>query len=253
MRLAATALLAITAGMGGCADPEYDASSPQAALDSMRAMIADDRASLLTTLVHIDARDIKYDDGVTEASAINDVLAKTGDMLDRLIRVARHLRARFPVDVQQALAQVDSANQRPDAGLTRFMIDPLGLLDDQRSQLTVEDLGDGTAAVLIDGKPALGFGVQMRDIDGIWKVDVPIDLLREYRPNTREEWSVLASMMLAMENALIAFEDELDGGKFRDLNHASQRAGRLLGERVVVQAIIYSNMKKHAPKDGKRT
>jgi hypothetical protein len=56
-------------------------------------------------------------------------------------------------------------------------------------------------------------------------------------------------MMLAMENALIAFEDELDGGKFRDLNHASQRAGRLLGERVVVQALIYSNMKKNAPGD----
>jgi hypothetical protein len=253
MRLAATALLAITAGMGGCADPEYDASSPQAALDSMREMIADDRASRLTTLVHIDARDIKYDDGVTEASAINDVLAKTGDMLQRLIRVARHLRARFPVDVQQALAQVDSANQRPDAGLTRFMIDPLGLLDEQRSRLTVEDLGDGTAALLIDGKPVLGFGLQMRDIDGTWKVDVPIDLLRDYRPNTREEWSVLASMMLSMENALMAFEDELAGGKFRDLNHASRRAGRLLGERVVVQAIIYSNMKKHAPKDGKRT
>jgi hypothetical protein len=135
----------------------------------------------------------------------------------------------------------------------RFMIDPLGLLDEQRSRLTVEDLGDGTAALLIDGKPVLGFGLQMRDIDGTWKVDVPIDLLRDYRPNTREEWSVLASMMLSMENALMAFEDELAGGKFRDLNHASRRAGRLLGERVVVQAIIYSNMKKHAPKDGKRT
>jgi hypothetical protein len=60
-------------------------------------------------------------------------------------------------------------------------------------------------------------------------------------------------MMLSMENALMAFEDELAGGKFRDLNHASRRAGRLLGERVVVQAIIYSNMKKHAPKDGQRT
>lgn len=240
-------MLAMTLAAGGCADPEYDASSPQAALDSMHKMIADGRPHMLTMLVHIDARDITYDDGVTEASAIQDVLGKTGDMLERLIRVAQSLRERFPDDVKRAMSQIGSADQRADAGLARFMIDPLGLLDEQRSRLAVEDLGDGTAAVLIDGKPAFGFGLQMRGIDGLWKIDVPIDLLRNYRPNTREEWSVLASMMLSMENALIAFEDELDRGDFRNLNHASQRAGRLLGERVVVQALIYQNMKKNGP------
>jgi hypothetical protein len=126
------------------------------------------------------------------------------------------------------------------------MTDPFGLLDEQANRLTIEDLGDGTAALLIDGQPAFGFGPQMRNIEGSWKVDVPLDLLQKYRPGTRHEWAVVASMMLAMENALSTFEDELDAGSFRDLRHASDRAGRLLGERVVVQVMIYAGMKDNA-------
>jgi hypothetical protein len=52
--------------------------------------------------------------------------------------------------------------------------------------------------------------------------------------------------MLSMENALKSFEDELDRNEFRDLRHASDRAGRLLGERVFVQAMIYAGMKDNA-------
>ena len=37
-------------------------------------------------------------------------------------------------------------------------------------------------------------------------------------------------MMLAVENALTDFEAELDGGSFRSLRDASERAGRLVEE-----------------------
>jgi hypothetical protein len=233
--------------LAGCSKPEYDTASPQAALDSMYQMIADGRADMLADMIHIEPRDIAYDDGVTEASAIQDVKTKAGEMLGQLYRVANKLRERYPDQIDQELVTATAGSRRTGLDfLTRFLTDPFGLMDEQRSRITVEDLGDGTAAVLIDGKPAFGLGLQMKDIDGKWRVNVPIHLLQEYRPNTRHEWSVIASMMLAMENSLTAFETELDDGQFRDLKQASARAGRLLGERVFVQAVIYQNMKQNA-------
>ena len=40
------------------------------------------------------------------------------------------------------------------------------------------------------------------------------------------------------------FERELDSGKFKTLQQATERIGRLLGESVVVQSVIYFSMKK---------
>ena len=65
----------------------------------------------------------------------------------------------------------------------------------------------------------------------------------QYWPQTRYEWSVIASMMVAIENSLNDFEREVDQGEFRNLSQASERAGRLLGESVVVQSVIYAMMK----------
>ena len=52
-------------------------------------------------------------------------------------------------------------------------------------------------------------------------------------------------MMLGIENSLSDFEREIDRGEFRSLSHASERAGRLLGESVIVQSIIYGMMKRN--------
>src|SRR5262245_52707312 len=77
-RLCASLLLCAICSFSicGCSKPEYDTSTPDAALDSMYRMIADGRPELLGTLVYIPARDITFDDGVTEASAILNVTEK---------------------------------------------------------------------------------------------------------------------------------------------------------------------------------
>lgn len=252
--------LVVAEGLAGCSKPQYDSSTPQAALDSMYKMIADGHPEMLGTMIHIEPRDRAYADGVTEASAIAEVTGKAGQMLGQLYRVAGKLRDRYP---DQALKEVASAQARIAKGprkpgeprgrpeddldfVGRFLADPFGLMDQNRSRVSVEDLGDGTAAVLIDGKPVLGLGLQMKDVNGAWKVNIPIELLQKYRPDTREEWTVLAKMMLSIENALTAFETELDRGDFRDLAEASNRAGRLLGERMVVQGLIYQVMKENS-------
>jgi hypothetical protein len=242
--LAAACALSVIASITGC-EQQYDASTPDAALNSIYQMIADGHPEKIRTFIHIAPRDITYGDGVTEASAINDVITKAGDMLGQLYRVAGKLRTRFAKEIENELDKAERATRRGgNEEFANFLVDPFGLMDEQRSRIGVTDLGDGTAAILLDGQPAFGFGLIMRELDGRWKVDVPIDLLQQYRPETREEWTVVANLMLAIEKAFIQFEKELDAGEIRDLNHASTRDGRLLGERALIQGLIYQRMKE---------
>ena len=115
-----------------------------------------------------------------------------------------------------------------------------------------QDLGDGTAALNYNGNPIAGGFVALVETGDGWRVTVPIELVQsnEYWPQTRHEWAVIASLMLAMENSLDMFEDELDTGKFKTLDQASERVGRLLGESVIVQSVIYASMKGKDAGDG---
>jgi len=238
--------------IASCEEPRYDASTPDAALDSMRAMIDDGRPELLVRFMHIGARDRTFADGVTEASAIDDVRGKTGDLLAQLWRVSNKLKDRYP---GQVLEEVDLAREsvpvlmggRFEEPLKRFLLDPFRWIDEQRDRLTTVDLGDGTAAVLWDGQPAFGgLGLQMIETAEGWMIDIPVDLppINEYRPETREEWAVLANLMLTFENSLRHFEERLDDGDFHSLEDAANQAGRMLGESAIVQGMIYMWMKR---------
>lgn len=258
-RLAA-ALIAVSVLLTGCADPEYDTSTPERTLAAMQQMVKDGRTDLLKRVIHIEPRDITFADTVTEASAIEDVIDKTGDLLGRLYRVSRKLKERYPNDM------VDEANFVTTGGigmllgagvektLSEFLKNPFAFIDDQRQRLTVIDMGDGTAALLWDGEPPFGgLGLQMVETRQGWKIDIPVDLppINRFRPETREEWSVLANMMLAFERSLKHFEDKLDRGEFGSLADASGQAGRMLGESAVVQGLIYSMMKGKGPDESK--
>lgn len=244
--------LAVLVVLPACSDPAYDTSTPQRTVEAARKMLEDGRPDLLPTLIHLKPRDIRYDDGVTEASAINDVQRKTGEMLGQLWRVARKLRDRYPDEVKKDLAVAQGAVGRLGGGdrfgpmVRRLLTDPEGLIEDQSSRIEVEDLEDGTAAVSIDGEPAFGGALSMVETSDGWRFTIPVDLARGsgYWPDTRQEWAVIASMMLGIENSLKDFEGELDHDKFPTLRQASERAGRVVGESVVVQSVIYAYMKR---------
>jgi hypothetical protein len=51
-------------------------------------------------------------------------------------------------------------------------------------------------------------------------------------------------MLLGIENSLEDFEREVRGGGFKSLSRAAERAGRIVGESVVVQGVIYAMMKR---------
>lgn len=234
-----------------CSKPKYDTSTPQKAVEAMQAMVQDGHPELLLDLFWLEPRDVKYADGVTEASAIEDVRTKAKSMVVQLVRVSTKLKKRYPKEVEAEVAAGKTAANRGGFGGTfgRIMTDPFGWLDTNKERLKVEDLGDGTATVEIDGKPVLGGMLTMAKAGGGWKLTIPASYFQstEYFPDTREEWAVVAYMMLAIENAMTDFERELDTGKFRTLADASERVGRLITEGAAAQAIIYAMMQQNQP------
>jgi hypothetical protein len=240
--------LPVAAALGGCADPTYDTSTPVALLDSMQRAVKDGRYEDLPSFLEIAARDIEFEDGVTEESAIGDVKKKLSDMLGQLGRVSSKLKPLVEKDKKKKRTELDRLSDRFGFGpiVENILTDPFKFLDESRDKLEAEDLGDGTAALTFNGDPIAGGFVALIETGDGWRVTVPIELVQsnEYWPQTRHEWAVVASLMLAMENSLSMFEDELDTGKFKTLDQASERVGRLLGESVIVQSVIYASMKR---------
>jgi hypothetical protein len=236
-----------------CSKPAIDTGTPEALLEAVRIAVEDGRPEILPDLIDVPVREVEFADGVTEASAVEDVRDKLKDMLAQLWRVTVKLRDRFPGQVSKELAAAQSDLVPKDfrEGFARFFADPFGELQRERVNLKVEDLGDGTAALLWKDEPLWGGAIAIEERSGGWRFVVPVELLRsnEYFPDTREEWAILASMMLGIENSLTDFERELDEGKFRDLKAASTRVGRLVGESVIVQSVIYAMMKRDEPVD----
>jgi hypothetical protein len=245
----------VALALGGCggSDLPYDTSTPEVVVESARLMVENGDADRLPELIHIDARDITYEDGVTEASAIAEVKEKLSELLGRMWRVGEILQERFPDETIDSLDEAVSLVEGAGGGdwtdiVGQILSDPFGWLEDQESKLEILDLGDGTAAILWDDEPALGGFVAMIETDDGWRASVPIELVRdtEYWPNTRHEWSVIASMLLSIENGLEDFEIQVANDEFTSLSQAAAGAGRLLGESVVVQGIIYGMMKRGA-------
>lgn len=222
-------------------------------LDSATEMVTKNHAEYLPTLIEIPARDVTFDDGVTEASAISEVKAKAGDMLARLVRVAGVLRDRFPKQVDKEIkAVLGKGNKASTRDLAIAAIaDPAAWLTAQRKLLTTTDLGDGTAALSFDGQPIFAGALTLIETSDGWRIRFPVDLVRssKYWPDSREEWAVVASMMLSVENALKDFERDLQSGAIKNLDAASSRVGRLVGESVVAQSIIYAMMKRDGEDD----
>ena len=249
MRLHLIPVLACVLGaVLGCKKPKFNTSTPEDMLDAATEMVVKNQAQYLPTLLDIPSRDVTFDDGVTEASAIEEVKTKAGDMLARLVRVAGELRDRFPKQVEKEIKIVLSKGRKASARdiAIAAIADPATWLTAQRALLSATDLGDETASLQFDGQPIFAGALTLTQTSDGWRVRFPVELVRssKYWPDSREEWAVVASMMLAVENALKDFERDLNSGAIKNLDAASSRVGRLIGESVVAQSIIYAMMKR---------
>lgn len=243
-------VVSLSPALLGCGGKSEDTSTPQKALDAIARMIEEGHPENLPQMIDVNARDVTFDDGVTEASAIQNVKDKMSQMIAQLWRVSKKIKARFPEELNKEAEAGTQAAAREGFDYRelakRVLGDPFGFLSEQRARMTVEDLGDGTAAILIDDEPAYGGLLTMVETSAGWRISVPVETLRtnEYWPDTRHEWAVIASMMLGIENSLCDFEAEFDEGKIRSVREAGERVGRLVGESVVVQSVIYAMMKR---------
>ena len=249
MRLHLIPVLACVLGaVLGCKKPKFNTSTPEDMLDAATEMVVKNQAQYLPTLLDIPARDVTFDDGVTEASAIDEVKTKAGDMLARLVRVAGELRDRFPKQVEKEIKIVLSKGRKASVRdiAIAAIADPATWITAQRALLSATDLGDETASLQFDGQPIFAGALTLTQTSDGWRVRFPVELVRssKYWPDSREEWAVVASMMLAVENALKDFERDLNSGAIKNLDAASSRVGRLIGESVVAQSIIYAMMKR---------
>jgi len=91
--------------------------------------------------------------------------------------------------------------------LARLFADPYGWLDRNASRLTTVKLADDIAAVMVDNQPVMPpLGLTMRlEKDGKWYIVLPTNLpvVSNFMPRTREEWSIIASVIKVVENVTV--------------------------------------------------
>ncbi|MFB0985131.1 MAG: hypothetical protein QMB94_02460, partial [Phycisphaerales bacterium] len=137
----------------GCGGADYDTSTPESVLVVAKEMVENGEADRLPELIDITPRDIAFEDGVTEASAIEEVKGKLSELLGRLWVVGEELQRQFPEEtvgsLDEAVGMVNDATEGDWTDVIGgFLADPFRFLEVQEDRVEILDLGDGTAAVL---------------------------------------------------------------------------------------------------------
>jgi len=204
--------------------PDYPARTPDALLDAAVAMIEDGRPDLLPSLI---------DAPSTEFRAVLDRL---GGLLASLRELSRALETEFPSQVASlrsspppGLLSGAAAEGFDDDTLARLLADPFAWLEGARDRLETIPIGDDAAAILVDGAPAFGVGLTMRRVEeGQWRVVVPLGLpfVGRYLPQSRDEWSIVASMVTVVDNALRDLTRDVRRGRCETIDDAVSLAGQ---------------------------
>ncbi|MEC9372335.1 MAG: hypothetical protein VYC34_00755, partial [Planctomycetota bacterium] len=138
----------------------------------------------------------------------------------------------------------NSAEQREQINIVgRILADPFGWLQRARDRITTIQTADNIAAVLIDNKPAFGLGLTMRlDDNGKWAIALPLNLpvVARYTPRNHDEWSIVASIIQVIDNALKDLTTDIKQGDCRTLAEASELAGEKAVSPMFIAIIAYN-------------
>jgi hypothetical protein len=244
--LVALALLA--GGAGGCErKPQYSQKTPDDVVASALAMVKNNDARRLADLIAADGPEMRA------------VLNRLGNLLSKLQELAVQVQQRMPQEVAALKAQgvnaaADSVPlgeffeemQRPpqrdpndvaDEGrrdvvqgaIARLFADPYGWLERNSSRMTTVKLADDIAALMVDNQPVLPpVGVTMRlEKDGKWYIVLPTNLpvVSNYMPRTREEWSIVASVIKVIENVTVELTEDVRSGRINTIKGLGDKAG----------------------------
>jgi hypothetical protein len=246
----------------GCSrsEPDYAQSTPEQTIQSALAMVREGNARSLSTLIFADSVELRA------------VLNRAGDLLGSLQTLAKTVERRMPAEV--AALRAASASQPPGTGLIgnlqpgraasrntpaqrggpdgpppavrnalqTLLADPFAWIEANASRLTAVPISDDTVALQIDNQPVLPpLGLTMRRSGNDWFFVLPLNLpvVSNYLPQTRQEWSIIASLVRVADTLVKELADDVDAGRVTSLEALARRAGeKVLGPGAIV-FIVY--------------
>lgn len=256
---------------GGRSRIEYPRSTPEEALESAWAMVRDRNAERLSELLYSDSDEMRA------------VLARLGRLFGNLQALAAEINEAFPEEVAQLRAnalrsdkgleemfQESRGRGRQGAGgqmnrqdaerasqeLFRLLLaDPFGWIERNRERVTAIKLSDDTAAVQVDGKPAMGIGMLMKRSESGWQIELPLNvpMVTRYLPRNREEWEIVASMIQVFDNAVLELRSDVRGGRASDVQDVAKLAGEKSAVPVLICFIAYNRAMEAREREGVAT
>lgn len=225
----------------------YSQATPDDVIASARAMLKSGEPERIHELI--------YGEDEFERA----FLRRLGSLLGHLKELTVDVQTKFPKDMEKLKAEAEAqaklaakrgttgagalVNQIVSAGrstsrdqreslfedlITQIFADPYGWLEDQSGRLTTELVTDDQAAVLWETKPILPpVGLAMRKVEDKWYFVPPMNLpfIAKYRPRTKDEWNLWASMIRIFDNAIVELRDEVRTGQVAGFGDVSRKAG----------------------------
>jgi hypothetical protein len=210
----------------------------------MRALL-DELGIVLGSLQHLGLTVQKaYPDEIAKLKAEAEESAKKGEassFIARMMGQATQQMGGGPFGRRNRnanqQADPDAARKMFDNAMKELFADPYGWIAANEARLTVQTVAEDRAAILWDGKPALGIGLAMqRDDDGKWYVVLPTGApgFAQIMPKSEETWEIMGSLMDVFDNMLKDLTKDVKQGKARRLDDLA----RLAGEKAFVPAVI---------------
>jgi hypothetical protein len=223
----------------------YPQSSPDDVLRAAVAMIKNGETRKLSNLIYADTPEMRT------------VLNQLGEVLESMQHLSVSSAKRFPAEFQKlqddALAAAEdpknkslvsqfmigmnefgngkSTGRKPNADDVRnafsaILADPFGWIDRNAARLSTVKTADDTASIMFDGQPAIPVvGLPMKLENGKWYINLPLSVppMSSVMPRTRQQWSILGSVLKVTDNAMIDLRKDVDAGRVTGLKNLTDR------------------------------
>lgn len=233
------ALLAMLCVWACEAKKNYPQSSPDDVIKAAVGMVKNGETAKLPDLIYAEGPEMRF------------VLNQLGKLLQSMQELSKASAARFPEEfaklqadamaaasdpknkslVAQIMVGLDGAGQsstrQPSgdevrAAFSALLADPYGWIDRNASRLSTVKTSDETASVLFDGQPAIPvIGLPLKMDKNRWYVYLPITTppLSNVMPRSRQQWSILASVIKVVDNAVIDLTADVQRGNVASLKN----------------------------------
>lgn len=261
----AVTIAAMAIMLTACEKNPYSQKTPEDLIRTASLMVKNGDVSQLPNLIYADNKDMR-----AVLNRLGSLCGNAGALAIELQAKFPNEVAKLQADAQQAAAEgrpssllgqmmnqaggnsVQTRRRRPQEinpgevkvqqdefqmGMVRLFTDPFSMLQEAEGKLSVTPIDNTTVAILYDDKPVMfPIGMTMKkSTDGRWYVVLPTNLpvAGEYMPRNHAEYSIVGSLIRALDNAVIDLRKDVIAGSLRDLDEVSRRAG----EKAFVPAV----------------